>query len=84
MQVSRQQQPLILGLCTIRCIWPLLWLDAHDLDGDGAPEGAAEGGLVSGAASIWKDKSGNNNNLSHGIRSSRPTLTVAGKMGEIS
>ncbi|MCB1550455.1 MAG: inverse autotransporter beta domain-containing protein [Alphaproteobacteria bacterium] len=59
----------------------LLWLDAHDLDGDGAPEGAAEGGLVSGAASIWKDKSGNNNNLSHGTASSRPTLTVAGKNG---
>ncbi len=59
----------------------LLWLDAHDLDGDGAPEGAAESGLAAGNAAVWNDKSGNNNNLSHGAASRRPTLTVAGKNG---
>ena len=59
----------------------LLWLDAHDLDGDGAPEGVAEGGLVAGDASVWEDKSGNSNDLSHATPSRRPTLTVAGKNG---
>ena len=35
-----------------------LWFAADDLDGDGAVEGAAEGGLVEGKVAAWIDKSG--------------------------
>ncbi|MDO6738211.1 sialate O-acetylesterase [Wenyingzhuangia sp. 2_MG-2023] len=41
----------------------VLWLDAEDVDGDNITEGLSEDGLSESKVTIWKDKSGENNDV---------------------
>jgi len=52
----------------------ILWLDANDLDGDGAAEGSGEAGLNAGVVETWKDKSGAGNDVTQSTSANRPTF----------
>ncbi len=54
-----------------------LWLDGDDLDGDGSPEGVAEGGITAGDITTWTDKSGANNHGTTGA-GTRPAFANPG------
>ncbi|GJL86117.1 MAG: hypothetical protein DHS20C02_18920 [Micavibrio sp.] len=61
----------------------VLWLDGADqstiLDADG--DDANSGGAFSGSVATWQDKSGNNNDLSHGTPARQPTYNAGAKNG---
>ncbi len=54
-----------------------LWLDAHDVDGDGTSEGAGET-----YSTTWADKSGLSNNFVQGTAGNLPTRTLGGLGGK--
>ncbi len=59
-----------------------LWLDADDLDGDGAAEGtAAETGVTGGNINTWTDKSGMNNDAVQGTAAEQALLVDAAADG---
>ena len=51
-----------------------LWLDANDVDGDGASEGLNESTLIGNEVSIWTDKSGNGSDVLEVAGQGIPTL----------
>lgn len=56
----------------------VLWLDADDLDGDGAAEALSEGNIVSGnQVNYWVDKSTTSSNLSQATAGEQPILIPA-------
>ncbi|MCE4553518.1 PA14 domain-containing protein [Pelomonas sp. P8] len=61
----------------------ITWLDATDLDGNGASAGLAEGGLINGSGNLstWVDKSGSGNNFTQGTAAASPQLQLAGLNG---